>query len=118
MFLGEMGCLLPVLFQYLQERLKRKPLSLQKNGIANGATYEALGQSPPASPRVSRDSNGPRTPAPAAAADAGNGEEEGEALTAAAVGLFFAPAVCDVCGTTLVSWEMAAFLTTTCLGGY
>lgn len=101
MFLGEMGCLLPVLFQILQERYKGKPLSQQKNGVSNGATYEALGQSPTTSPRISRDED--RAPAPVAALEAGPEESEGEALTGAAVGLFFAPALCDVCGTTLVS---------------
>lgn len=114
MFLGECLCLVPVFLGYVYTRFARRSreMTLKKNGVGlyapvgtdsprqssddtrdEGHTAEQQTLMPPL--RRSRSEERGRM-------DAGV-EECGEEMTAATAFLFFAPAMCDICGTTLVS---------------
>jgi hypothetical protein len=118
MFLGECLCLVPVYLNYLYNRIIRRAreMKLKKSGVG---LYAPIGTE---SPR-----NSTEAPRGAEGADGTNGEqqtllparlrrsmsenrgrmdaveEEGEEMTTATAIVFFAPALCDICGTTLVS---------------
>lgn len=113
MFLGECLCLLPVFVMHLYQRWVRQKwtVALQKgrtnpyealrttssdesrsliqNSSSDAHNHESEELLPP--PRLTLSDDGLRDP-----------HEDGEDLTGTAVWLFFGPAACDICGTTLV----------------
>ena len=119
MFLGECLCLIPVFLNYLYHRIVRRTVEMRrrKDGVGlyaligtdsprnsteqtrNGAAggEEERTSLLPALPTLRRSRSEDRGRMDA------NVEENGEEMTAAAAFLFFAPAMCDICGTTLVS---------------
>jgi hypothetical protein len=115
MFLGECMCLIPVFLGYVYHRIIRRAreMKLRKSGVG---LYAPIGTD---SPRNSLDTTtvAPVTeerqaliqPALRRSRSEERGrmdpgvEEVGEEMTAATAFLFFAPALCDICGTTLVS---------------
>lgn len=122
MFLGECLCLVPVFLSYLYHRIMRRAREsqLRKSGV--GLYAPIASSSPRNSTERGRSQEGagieeqqsllpaiPAIPAMRRSMSESRGrmdaavEEHGEEMTAAAAFLFFAPALCDICGTTLVS---------------
>lgn len=122
MFLGECLCLVPVFVNYLYHRILRRTreMKLRKSGAGLYAPITTT------TPRNSIEQNRGRegvneeqqsllpTPIPTLRRSRSEArgrmdasvEEHGEEMTAATAFLFFAPALCDICGTTLVSTRM------------
>lgn len=120
MFLGECLCLVPVFLSYLYHRILRRSreMKLKRSGVglyapiasssprnsaergraqSGSMSEEQQSLLPAAAPAMRRSMSENRGRMDAAV------EEHGEEMTAAAAFLFFAPALCDICGTTLVS---------------
>jgi hypothetical protein len=104
-------CLVPVFLSYVYQRILRRnrEMKLRKSGVGlyapissdsprnsreEGERQSLLPAAPPALRRSMSESRGRMDAAI---------EEHGEEMTAATAFLFFAPALCDICGTTLVS---------------
>lgn len=121
MFLGETLCLVPVFIMFLYHRFIKRArwTKMLKQGVeGSGNEYVPVRtSSPDGTPRNSLDHNA-----------SGNGDEQtqallpttlrrtrsedvvatadddsGEEMTTAAASLFFMPALCDICGTTLMN---------------
>lgn len=123
MFLGETLCLVPVLIMFIYHRFiqRAKWTKILKQGVdRNGREYVPVQtSSPEGTPRnsfengTSAHGNGDeqtqallptrlrrtRSEEVVAINDEGRGEE----MTTAAASLFFMPALCDICGTTLMN---------------
>ncbi|UZJ55033.1 hypothetical protein CBS101457_004353 [Exobasidium rhododendri] len=114
MFLGECVCLVPVFLNYAYNRLVRRAreMKLRKSGVG---LYAPIGTD---SPRNSTDTARPGRasseqqallPTLRRSMSESRGrmdaavEEEGEEMTTATAVVFFAPALCDICGTTLMN---------------
>ncbi|PWN35915.1 uncharacterized protein FA14DRAFT_104563, partial [Meira miltonrushii] len=121
MFLGETLCLVPVFIMFLYHRFIKRArwTKMLKQGVeGSGTEYTPVRtSSPDGTPRNSLEQNA-----------SGNGDEQtqallptrlrrtrsedvvptadeegGEEMTTAAASLFFMPALCDICGTTLMN---------------
>lgn len=118
MFLGETLCLVPVLIMFLYHRFVKRArwTKMLKQGVeGNTNEYTPIRtSSPDGTPRNSLDQGADNEQTQALLPTrlrrtrsedvvANLDEDGGEEMTTAAASLFFMPALCDICGTTLMN---------------
>lgn len=104
MFLGECLCLLPGFYSFLMKHI-RAFRNRRQGKTANGG-YAPVSQNANGDGEGHQqgEANGNVTAGSRDVEGGGGGtEDEGEALEGTAPLLFFAPAACDICGTTLMN---------------